>query len=138
MYTFYRQVDRRKDQGKVIVNMKKPETLGQFEQLVLAAVRAIENAYAVPVQEQVEQLYRRPVKFASVYSTLDRLEEKGYVTTRAADPTPQRGNKPKRYYSIAPAGEQALRDSAETAERFLESLKQKEWEAGSDSAEEKI
>ena len=111
--------------------MQKTETLGQFEQLVLAAVRGIDNAYAVPVQEYVERLYGRPVKFASVYSTLDRLEEKGYVTTRAADPTPQRGNKPKRYYTIAPAGEKALRDSAETAERFIESLKGKEWEPDS-------
>ena len=102
--------------------MGKSDSLGQFEQLVLAAVKVIENAYGVLIHEKVEQLYRKPVKFASVFTTLDRLEEKGYITSRDADPTPLRGNQPKRYYTIAPAGEKALQDSAETAGRFLELL----------------
>ena len=103
--------------------MQKIETLGQFEQLVLAAVKTIPNAYGPPIHQQVERIYGRPVKIASIYSCLDRLEEKGYVTWRVADPTPERGNKPKRYYSIAPAGDEALKQSAMTAERFLENLR---------------
>ncbi len=106
--------------------MLKKETLGQFEQLVLLAVKTIENAYAVPVHTQVERNYGQAVNIASIYSALNRLEEKRYVTWRAADPTPQRGNKPKRYYSIAPAGEEALRQSAATAQRFLETLRANE------------
>src|SRR5215471_10091528 len=106
--------------------MQKIETLGQFEQLVLGAVKTIPNAYGPPIHQQVERIYGMPVKLASIYTTLDRLEEKGYITWRVADPTPERGNKPKRYYSIAPAGEEALKQSAETAERFLETLRANE------------
>ena len=56
--------------------MVKKETLGQFEQLVLLAVKTIENAYAVPVHVQVERNYGQAVKIASIYSALNRLEEK--------------------------------------------------------------
>jgi DNA-binding PadR family transcriptional regulator len=113
--------------------MPKLDSLGQFEQLVLGAVRAIENAYPVPVHRLVEQLYGKPVKFAAVYTALDRLEQKGYVESREADATPQRGHKPKRYYTISPDGVDALRESAATAGRFLEILGTKPWEAASDN-----
>jgi DNA-binding PadR family transcriptional regulator len=109
--------------------MRKIETLGQFEQLVLEGVRTIPNAYAVPVQEHVEKLYGKPVKFTSIYTSLDRLEEKGYVEARKSDPMPERGNFPKRFYSITPLGERALKESAEAAERFLESWRTKSWQA---------
>ena len=103
--------------------MQKTETLGQFEQLVLAAVRMIDKAYAVPIHEHVERLYKRSVKIASIYTTVDRLEAKGYIKSRPPEPTSKPGNKPKQYYSITRTGEKALQDSAETAMRFLESLR---------------
>jgi DNA-binding PadR family transcriptional regulator len=105
--------------------MRKIETLGQFEQLVLEGVRTIPNAYAVPVQEHVEKLYGKAVKFTSIYTSLDRLEEKGYVQARKPDHTPERGNFPKRYYSITTLGERALKESADVAERFLASWRAK-------------
>ena len=85
--------------------MKKKDALGQFEQLVLTAVLLCrENAYGIPVHQKVEQLGERPVKPPSVYITLGRLEEKGYLRSRFADPTPQRGGKRKRYFRVLAAG----------------------------------
>jgi len=110
--------------------MGKSDSLGQFEQLVLAAVKKIENAYAVPIQAMVEQLSQKRVRFASVYTALDRLEEKAYVTSREADPTPLRGHQPKRYYTITPTGDGALRDSFDTAGRFRELFGANPWESG--------
>jgi PadR family transcriptional regulator, regulatory protein PadR len=104
--------------------MKKRDALGQFEQLVLTAVLLCrENAYGIPVHRKVEQLGERPVKPPSVYITLGRLQEKGYVRSRFADPTPERGGKRKRYFRVLAAGERALADSAATAERLLHSWK---------------
>ena len=104
--------------------MKKKDALGQFEQLVLTAVLLCrENAYGIPVHQKVEQLGERAVKPPSVYITLGRLQEKGYVTSRFADPTPERGGKRKRYFRVLAAGERALADSAATAERLLDSWK---------------
>src|SRR5712691_6268825 len=110
--------------------MAKFETLGQFEQLVLAAVQEIPNPYGVTIHAMVERVYAKPVKFASIYTTLDRLEEKGRITSREADRSALRGNQPKRYYTITPAGAAALKDSAGTAERFLELLRVNQWKSG--------
>jgi DNA-binding PadR family transcriptional regulator len=98
------------------------DTLGQFEQLVLAAICKVNNAYAVPILAEVERLYGRPVRISSIYITLERLEAKAYVHWRAPE-APLQSNKPKGYYSVAPAGKEALRDAVKTAERFLETLR---------------
>ena len=89
--------------------MGKWDSLGQFEQVVLGVIMSTLNAYAVPIQAKVEQLLGKPVRFASIYTALDRLEEKGYVTSRLGGATAERGYQPKRYYTITPSGDMALR-----------------------------
>ena len=51
-----------------------------------------------------------------MYITLDRLEDKGYLASRLADPTSVRGGRPKRYYRVLAAGERALREAFETSQ----------------------
>jgi DNA-binding PadR family transcriptional regulator len=81
------------------------ESLGHFELLVLLAVLRQENeAYGVPIAHAIEQGTGRPVVLASVYNTLDRLEEKGLVRSTVGQPTPERGGRAKRYFSITTAG----------------------------------
>ena len=84
-------------------------SLGKFERLVLRVVYTMRNAYAVPIQAKVEELWGKPVRFASVYSALDRLEERGYVESWEGNPTGERAYYPKRYYAITAEGEMALR-----------------------------
>jgi DNA-binding PadR family transcriptional regulator len=43
--------------------------------------------------------------------SLDRLETKGYLKSRLADPTPERGGRAKRYYALRPRAVEALKDS---------------------------
>ena len=105
--------------------MQKTDTLGNFEQLVLGAVQMIEDAYAVPILGYVEEVGGKRVNIAAVYVTLDRLESKGYVRARMAEHTGKPGNQPKRFYTITETGENALRDSAGVALRFLQSLRPK-------------
>jgi DNA-binding PadR family transcriptional regulator len=62
--------------------MAKRENLGEFEQLILAALMMLgDNAYGITIHLQTEKLAAgiRAVSLGSVYSTLDRLEQKGYV-----------------------------------------------------------
>jgi DNA-binding PadR family transcriptional regulator len=81
------------------------ESLGHFELLVLLAVLRHESeAYGVPIAHAIEQSTGRPVVLASVYNTLDRLEEKGLVRSTVGQPTPERGGRAKRYFSITTAG----------------------------------
>jgi DNA-binding PadR family transcriptional regulator len=104
--------------------MGKSDSLGQFEQLVLTAIVSLEdNAYGVTIHAKVAKLvHPKRVLLGAVYVTLDRLEEKGLVSSRLSDPTPERGGRAKRYYRLEAAGERALQESAATARRMWDTL----------------
>ena len=88
--------------------------LGEFEQMVLLAMlRLDDEAYGVPITEEIERRTGRSVAPASVYVTLRRLEKKGLVSSWLGDPLPERGGKPRRYARVEPAGLEALRESRE-------------------------
>ncbi|HEY4361939.1 MAG TPA: helix-turn-helix transcriptional regulator [Bryobacteraceae bacterium] len=104
--------------------MSKSESCGQFEQLVLTAILTLnDQAYGIPVHKKVQQLSKpKSVTLGAVYVTLDRLENKGMVSSWLSDPTPERGGRSKRYYKVQAAGERALRESAVTARRMWDAL----------------
>ena len=87
-------------------------TLGEFEQVVLLAIlRLGDEAYAVSIRDEIARCTGRDASRGSVYITLDRLETKGYLRSRLADSTPQRGGRAKRYYALRPRAVEALKDS---------------------------
>lgn len=87
---------------------------GEFEQVVLLAVaRLKEEAYGMGIREEIADRTGRDVGIGSVYSVLDRLEAKGFVSSMVGDPTPERGGRAKRYYRLEPAGILALQRSRE-------------------------
>jgi PadR family transcriptional regulator PadR len=103
--------------------MQLTESLGQFEQLILTAVMVLEDdAYGMQIHSKVCELADREMNLGSVYVTLDRLQKKSYVSSKVADGGPERGSKPRRFYSLKPAGLQALRESVETATRISDSF----------------
>jgi PadR family transcriptional regulator PadR len=86
--------------------------LGEFEQVVLLAIlRLGEDAYAVSIREEILRCTGRDVSRGSVYITLDRLETKGFLRSRLADPTPERGGRAKRYYELRSPAVEALKES---------------------------
>ena len=88
------------------------QPLGEFEQLVLLAVlRLKDDAYAVPIRQEIEDRTKRSAARGAVYITLDRLEEKGYLKSRLGEGSPERGGRPRRYYTVCPAGVRALEQS---------------------------
>ena len=92
--------------------MSDVSTLGEFEHVVLLAVlRLGDEAYAVPIIDEIERCTGRSISRGSVYITLDRLETKGYLRSWLADPTPERGGRAKRYYALRPRAMAALRDN---------------------------
>src|SRR3954469_22100519 len=97
--------------------------LGEFEQMVLLAIAHLRNeAYGIPVVEEIERRTGRSVARAAVYVTLRRLEEKGFVSSWMGDPTPERGGKARRYVKLEPAGAKALREARRVAERMWSGL----------------
>src|SRR5262245_31143388 len=88
--------------------------LGEFEQAVLLAVAHLgDEAYGVTVRREIQSRTTRIVAIGALYTALDRLEKKGYVTSTMSDPTPQRGGRSKRHFRITSSGQGALRESRE-------------------------
>jgi DNA-binding PadR family transcriptional regulator len=102
----------------------KADSLGQFEQLVLTAIAALrDEAYGVSIHQKVQELTGpKRVSLGAIYVTLDRAEDKGYLSSWRSDPTPARGGRAKRYYKLEALGEKALREAAETAQRMQQAL----------------
>jgi PadR family transcriptional regulator PadR len=87
-------------------------TLGEFEQLVLLALlRLGSDAYGATVRREIEEHAGREVSISAVYTTLDRLEQKGLVRSRIGAPTPERGGRRRRHFELLPLGARSLRDA---------------------------
>jgi PadR family transcriptional regulator, regulatory protein PadR len=91
----------------------KQEPLGEFETLVLMAIlRLGENsAYGVRIHLEIQERAKRRVALGALYTTLDRLERKGYVSSRVGEPTEVRGGRAKKYFKIEAHGASALRNA---------------------------
>jgi len=98
------------------------DQLAAFEQLVLLALLSLEGdeAYGMNIRRVLLEQAGRDVSVPTVYSALDRLESKGFVTSRLGDPTPERGGRAKKLFRVEPEGVEALRAVRSTLETMWE------------------
>jgi PadR family transcriptional regulator, regulatory protein PadR len=100
-----------------------PLALGEFEQIVLIAIlRLGDGAYGVSIRSEIMKRTDRASSLGALYLTLDRLEEKGLVVSRMGDPTPQRGGRVKRYFSVTRAGAEAVLRAQRAYRSLLEGV----------------
>src|ERR1051325_757754 len=86
--------------------------IGELEQLLLLIVlRLGDEAYANPIREELRRVARRHVARGALYTALERMEQKGILRSTMGDPLPERGGRPRRYFSVTPSGVRALRQS---------------------------
>jgi PadR family transcriptional regulator PadR len=86
--------------------------LGEFEQLILLGLlRLGPDAYGATVRREIEQHAGREVSISAVYTTLERLEQKGLVRSRIGAPTPERGGRRRRHFELLPLGARSLREA---------------------------
>jgi PadR family transcriptional regulator, regulatory protein PadR len=94
-------------------------SLGEFEQAVLLAIAHLDTeAYGVTIRREIETRTRRTTAVGALYTALERLEAKGYVSSTMSDPTPTRGGRSKRHFRLTTSGRGALKQSRE----FLSSM----------------
>jgi len=99
----------------IVYEMAKREFLGGFELLVLLAlIRLGDEAYGVPISEAIEESSGKEVAIGSVYITLERLENKGLVTSRLGEPTAERGGRAKTYFKVTARGLREVRNAQRT------------------------
>lgn len=99
------------------------DILGTFEQAVLLALLRPtttlgKQAYGRAILKEVQARLQRNISAGAVYATLDRLEEKGLVSSRLGPGTETRGGRPRRYYSIEASGVRALGEARATSKRL--------------------
>ena len=83
--------------------------LTRTEEIILLAVHRLENnAYGVTIRQEVEALVGKSYSVGAIYVPLDRMVERGWLTTNTGLPTAVRGGRAKRFYELTPAGKQAL------------------------------
>jgi PadR family transcriptional regulator, regulatory protein PadR len=103
--------------------MRKREYLGSLELIVmLALIRLGENAYGVPISREIEVRSGREVALGSVYATLERLAEKGLVSSDLGEPTPERGGRAKRYFRVTARGLREVRETQATLTKLWQGL----------------
>ena len=94
--------------------MAKGDYLGEFEMVVmLTLVRLGERAYGMTIRLEIEERTGRSVSIGAVYTTLRRLQRKGFVSSALGEPSPSRGGRAKKYFTLEPDGLDALQRSRE-------------------------
>ena len=85
--------------------------LGNFEEVILLVTGILgEEAYAFRIAAEVRNQTGRASSIGAVHSTLNRLENKGFLTSQFGKPTiVQRSGRRKRVYTITAYGQRMLR-----------------------------
>ena len=99
--------------------MSADNALGAFEeQVMLAVLHAREEAYGMNVRRELEARTDRDVAIGAVYATLDRLEQKGLITS--ARVAGEGGS--RRVFSVTTAGTRALYETRAVRDRLWQGL----------------
>ena len=103
--------------------MPKGDHLGEFEHQVMLALRRLkDDAYGMRVRREIQSRTERSVSIGSVYATLDRLEQKGYVLASFGASGPDARGRARKYFRLTPDGAQAVLRNREAINRMTEGL----------------
>ncbi len=95
--------------------------LTRFDHAVMSAIRQLDgNAYGTTIWRAVDFMLGKSTSVGALYKTLDKLEERGMVTTRMGEASSVQGGRAKRYFRLNGVGDAALEAANAQAERILE------------------
>ncbi|MFY8349188.1 PadR family transcriptional regulator [Pseudoalteromonas sp. SSM20] len=101
--------------------------LGEFEQMVMLAIlKLADNAYGVSIRELLIDAIGRDVSVGALYTTLERLEKKGLLTSSQGEAIAQRGGRAKKFYVVSGQGKQALNRSKNALETLWQGIQLKQ------------
>jgi DNA-binding PadR family transcriptional regulator len=94
--------------------------------VLLALIRLGEDAYGVPISREIEERGGREVALGSVYAALERLEEKGFVSSLLGEATPERGGRAKKFFRVTSKGLRELRETRQALQNLWQGIPQLE------------
>ncbi len=101
----------------------KGKHLGELEEIILLIVANLyDNAYGVAVRQELLAQCNRKVSISTVHNVLQRLQEKGYLTSRYSEPTAERGGKRKLLFVVSHAGQAVLEESRQMRESLWQGI----------------
>ncbi len=100
-----------------IMGRSRQSTLaGGLELAVLLAVARLgQGTYGLEVRRELAERSNRDYAIGAIYTTMQRLEDKGFLKSRLSDPQPVRGGRSRRLFTLTGAGQRALRDAERNA-----------------------
>ena len=107
----------------IFILVMRKTFLGEFEEIVLLTVAVLDDdAYGVTITQEIEKKTGRSVGFNTVHTTLQRLEKKGFLSSRMGGATAERGGRRKRFFRLTAAGGAALKEVKNIRTRLWEAL----------------
>lgn len=101
----------------------KKTYLGEFEHLVLLSIHHLTtNAYGVTIRQHLKKTIDREVSIGALYSTAERLEKKGYISSKKGEAKAERGGKAKRYFTLTAQGITSLAETKSKLELMWNTL----------------
>lgn len=99
--------------------MANPNPISNFELMVmLALIRLGDEAYGVPISQEIEEQSGHDVAVGSVYAALERMQNRGFVIGNLGEATAERGGRAKRYFKITGKGMKVVRTTQQTLIRL--------------------
>ncbi len=104
------------------------DSVGSFQEFVLLAIQSVgEGAYGVPIINRLREVDPdEHYSVGAVYTTLDRLECRGFITSHTTSPEPIRGGRRKRVFALTDAGYAALEKAAQIRSRLVNTSQNRE------------
>jgi PadR family transcriptional regulator len=100
-----------------------PTALGELELCVLlATLRLGDGAYGVSIRDEIRDRTGRALSRGAIYSAIARLEDRGFLHATLGEPTPTRGGRAKRFFTLTPIGLDAIRASTQLMDQMREGL----------------
>ncbi|MEQ8474468.1 MAG: helix-turn-helix transcriptional regulator [Marinoscillum sp.] len=101
----------------------KGTNIGEFEEIVLLTIASLmDEAYSVNIVDEIKRVTGRSTKLGVVHAVLNRLEEKGMISSELGEPTKERGGRRKRFFSVSNAGKKSLLKTREQRNQLWDSI----------------
>lgn len=95
------------------------EPLTRTEEFILLSVYQLgDNAYGITIRKHIELIMQKNFSVGAIYVPLERLENKGFLTSYTGKPTSERGGRRKRFYKITSNGIVALKETKKLHDTF--------------------
>ncbi len=107
----------------------KGTNLGEFEELLLLFIAGLSpEAYGLKIREEIKEKTGRAVAMGAIHAALNRLEEKGFLESKLAESTHERGGRRKRLFSLTSAGKEALTYTRELRNELWSNINEVSWD----------